>query len=182
KTGGDEEEESQRREGPVAKWITRIAKATNVLIPRVWQAGTANAIAQEMNQFGKKGRDWMSRKVADDKELKSVRRWQRVLWKIVIRKRWEYEHEERWLQRNYTQIRKEEASAVRPKKRRQLMHEPQPPDVERDDGTSVYPRELAAQKRSAYSLLCTSLIDDWWHSRKSKVEGKGLWSINPRYS
>ncbi|KAJ1921858.1 hypothetical protein LPJ71_001257 [Coemansia sp. S17] len=135
-----------------------------------------------MNQFGEKGRDWMSRKVADDKELKSVRRWQQVLRKIAIRKRWEHEYEERWLPRNDVQIRKEEASAVRPKKRRQLMHEPRPPDVERDDGTPVYPRESAAQKRSAYSLLCTSLIDDWSRGRKSKVEGKGLWSINPRYS
>ncbi|KAJ2112731.1 hypothetical protein IW146_004396 [Coemansia sp. RSA 922] len=56
------------------------------------------------------------------------------------------------------------------------------PDVERDDGTPVYPRESAAQKRSAYSLLCISLIDDWCRGSKSKVEGKGLWSINPRYS
>ncbi|KAJ2034682.1 hypothetical protein H4S03_004814, partial [Coemansia sp. S3946] len=114
-----------------------------------------------MNQFGEKGRDWMSRKVADDKELKSVRWWQQVLWKIAIRKRWEHEYEECWLLRNDVQIRKEEASVVRPKKRRQLMHEPRPPDVECDDGTPVYPRESAAQKRSAYSLLCTSLIDDW---------------------
>ncbi|KAJ2251922.1 hypothetical protein GGI13_003576 [Coemansia sp. RSA 455] len=179
-----DEEESQRREGPVAKWIMQVAKerAPSVLIPQVWQAGSANAIAHEMNQFGEKGRDWMSRKVADAKELKSVRRWQQVLRKIAIRKRWEHEYEERWLPRNDAQIRKEEAAAVRPKKRRQLMHELRPPDVERDDGTPVYPRESAAQKRSAYSLLCTSLIDDWCRGRKSKVEGKGLWSINPRYS
>ncbi|KAJ2241954.1 hypothetical protein GGI13_007137, partial [Coemansia sp. RSA 455] len=59
----------------------------------------------------------------------------------------------RWLLRNDAQISKEEVSAVRPKKRRQLMHEPRPPDMERNDGTPVYPRELAAQKRSAYSLL-----------------------------
>ncbi|KAJ2344219.1 hypothetical protein GGH92_004583, partial [Coemansia sp. RSA 2673] len=181
---GDEEEEPQRREGPVAKWIMQVAKerAPSVLIPQVWQAGTANAIAHEMNQFGEKGRDWMSCKVADDKELKPVRRWQRVLRKIAIRKRWEHEYEEHWLPRNDAQIHKEEASAVRPKKRRQLMHELRPPDVERDDGTLVYPHESAAQKRSAYSLLCTSLIDDWCRGRKSKVEREGLWSINPRYS
>ncbi|KAJ2036078.1 hypothetical protein GGI13_002173, partial [Coemansia sp. RSA 455] len=89
---------------------------------------------------------------------------------------------ERWLPQNDAQISKEEASAIRPKKRRQLMREPRPPDVERDNGTPVYPRESAAQKRSAYSLLCTSLIDDWCRGRKSKVEGKGLWSINSRYS
>ncbi|KAJ2111226.1 hypothetical protein IW146_005504, partial [Coemansia sp. RSA 922] len=179
-----DEEEPQRRDGPVVKWIMQVAKerAPSVLIPQAWQAGSANAIAHEMNQFSENGRDWMSRKVADSKELKSVRRGQRVLWKIAIRKRWEYEYEECWLPRNNTQICKEEASAVRPKKRRQLMHEPRPPDVERDDGTPVYLRESAAQKRAAYSLLCTSLIDDWCRGRKSKVAGKGLWSINPRYS
>ncbi|KAJ2260726.1 hypothetical protein GGI01_002794 [Coemansia sp. RSA 376] len=177
----DEEEEPQRRNGPVAKWVVQVAKerAASILIPQAWQAGTANAIAHKMNQFGEKGRDWMSRKVADAKELKSVRRWQRVLRKIDIRKRWEYEYEERWLSRNNAQICKEEASAVRPKKRRQLMRKPHPPDVERDDGTPAYPRESAAQKWPAYSLLCTSLIDDWCRGRKSKVEGKGLWSINP---
>ncbi|KAJ2106782.1 hypothetical protein IW146_007624 [Coemansia sp. RSA 922] len=180
----DKEEETQRREGPVAKWIKQVAKerAPSVLIPQVWQASSANAITHEMNQFSEKGRDWMSCKVADDKELKSVRWWQQVLQKIAIHKRWEHEYEECWLLHNDAQIRKEEASAVRPKKRRQLMHELRPPDVERDDGTPVYPHESAAQKRSAYSLLCTSLIDDWCCSRKSKVEGKGLWSINPRYS
>ncbi|KAJ2022502.1 hypothetical protein H4S04_009304, partial [Coemansia sp. S16] len=91
-------------------------------------------------------------------------------------------YEERRLPRNDVQICKEEVSAVRPKKRRQLMHEPRPPDVERNDGTPVYPRESAAQKRAAYSQLCTSLIDDRCRGRKSKVEGKGLWFINPRYS
>ncbi|KAJ1902936.1 hypothetical protein LPJ71_005372, partial [Coemansia sp. S17] len=76
--GGDEEEELQRKEGPVVKWITQVAKerTASALIPLAWQAGTANAIAHEMNQFGEKGRDWMSRKVADAMELKSVRRWQ----------------------------------------------------------------------------------------------------------
>ncbi|KAJ2074121.1 hypothetical protein GGI16_008747, partial [Coemansia sp. S142-1] len=94
--------------------------------------------------------------------------------------RWEYE--ERRLPRNDAQICKEEASAVRPKKRWQLMREPRPPDMERNDGTPVYPRESAAQKRAAYSMLCASLIDDWCRGRKSKVKGKGLWSINPKYS
>ncbi|KAJ2411382.1 hypothetical protein GGF41_006371, partial [Coemansia sp. RSA 2531] len=144
----DEEEETQRREGPVAKWIKQVAKerAPSILIPQVWQASSANAIAHEMNQFGKKGRDWMSCKVADDKELKSVQQWQQVLWKIAIHKRWEHEYEECWLPHNDAQIRKEEASAVRPKKRRQLMHELRPPNMEHDDSTPVYLHESAAQK------------------------------------
>ncbi|KAJ1903347.1 hypothetical protein GGI09_003723 [Coemansia sp. S100] len=73
--GGDEEE-LQRKEGPVVKWITQVAKekTASALIRQAWQPGTANAIAHEMNQFSEKGRDWMSRKVADAKELKSVRR------------------------------------------------------------------------------------------------------------
>ncbi|KAJ2909063.1 hypothetical protein GGI21_002258, partial [Coemansia aciculifera] len=59
------------------------------------------------------------------------------LRKIALRKLLEHQYEERWLQRNDVQIRKEEASAVRPKRRRTLMREPRPPDVQRDAQTPM---------------------------------------------
>ncbi|KAJ2050737.1 hypothetical protein H4S04_002414 [Coemansia sp. S16] len=135
-----------------------------------------------MAQYGKKGRDWLTCKVASDKELQSVIRWQRVLKKVAIRKRWEHEYDERWLPRNAAQISKEEASAVRPKKRRARMREPRPPDIVREADTPSYPKETAVQTRAKYKELCKVLMDDWCRGRKSKVAGKGLWSINPRYS
>ncbi|KAJ2831821.1 hypothetical protein FBU31_002197 [Coemansia sp. 'formosensis'] len=135
-----------------------------------------------MAQFGEKGRDWASRGLASDKELKSAVQWQRILRKIAIRTRWQKEYEERWLPRNAAQISKEEASAVKPKKRRALMRQPRPPDVVREDSTPTYPKELAAKKMDEYKKLCHVLIDDWRRGRKSTVPGKGLWSINPRFS
>ncbi|KAJ2812694.1 hypothetical protein H4S07_001222 [Coemansia furcata] len=182
--GGRRQEEESENGGPVAKWIKRVAaaRATNVLIPRVWRLETADVIAQEMAQFGEKGRDWASRGLASDKELKSAVQWQRILRKIAIRTRWQKEYEERWLPRNAAQISKEEASAVKPKKRRALMRQPRPPDVVREDSTPTYPKELAAKKMDEYKKLCHVLIDDWRRGRKSTVPGKGLWSINPRFS
>ncbi|KAJ2044824.1 hypothetical protein GGH92_010976, partial [Coemansia sp. RSA 2673] len=100
--------------------------------------------------------------------------WQRILRKIAIRKRWAHKYQEYLLPRNDAQISKEEASMIRPKKRRALMRQPRPPDVERDDGTPVYPKETEAWRQAEYKKLCHVLIDDWCRGRKSKVAGKGL--------
>ncbi|KAJ2036495.1 hypothetical protein H4S03_003605 [Coemansia sp. S3946] len=178
------EEIDKESNGPVAKWIEREAKARTVcvLIPQQWRRETAEVIVREMAQYGKKGRDWASCSLASDKELKSVVQWQRILRKVAIRERWAHEYQEHWLPRNDAQISKEEASTIRPKKRRALMRQPRPPDVECDDGTPVYPKEMEAWRLAEYKKLCHVLIDDWHCSRKSKVAGKGLWSINTRYS
>ncbi|KAJ2808560.1 hypothetical protein H4S07_003393 [Coemansia furcata] len=122
---------------------------------------TADMIAQEMVQFGKKGRDWASHGMASDKELKSAVQWQRILRKIAIHMRWQKEYEERWLPRNAAQISKEEASVVKPKKRRALMCQPRLPDVVHEDSMPTYPKEPTAKKMNEY---------------------KKLWSINPRFS
>ncbi|KAJ2800337.1 hypothetical protein H4S07_005200, partial [Coemansia furcata] len=122
---------------------------------------TADVIAQEMAQFGEKGRDWASRSLASDKELKSAVQWQRILRKIAICTRWQKEYEERWLPRNAAQISKEEASVVKPKKRRALMCQPRLPDVVHEDSMPTYPKEPTAKKMDEY---------------------KKLWSINPRFS
>ncbi|KAJ2116616.1 hypothetical protein IW146_001396 [Coemansia sp. RSA 922] len=167
------EEIDKESNGPVAKWIEQEAKARTacVLIPRQWCQETAEVIVWEMAQYGEKGRDWASRSLASDKELKSVVQWQ-----------WAHKYQEHWLPWNDAQISKEEASTIRPKKRRALMHQPRPPDVECDDGTPVYPKEMEVRRLAEYKKLCQVLIDDWHCSRKSKVAGKGLWSINTRYS
>ncbi|KAJ2334210.1 hypothetical protein GGH91_005759, partial [Coemansia sp. RSA 2671] len=178
------EEMENESDGPVAQWIERVAKTrtASVLIPRQWRLETANVIAREMAQYGEKGRDWASRSLACDKELKSAVQWQRILRKIAIRKRWAHEYQEHWLPRNDAQISKEEASTVRPKKRRALMRQPRPPDGARKDSTPVYPRETEAWRLAEYKKLCQVLMDDWRSGRKSSVQGKGLWSINTRYS
>ncbi|KAJ2067681.1 hypothetical protein GGH13_005216 [Coemansia sp. S155-1] len=119
-----------------------------------------------MTQSGKKGRDWESCSLASNKELKSVVQWQRILKKIAICKRWAHEYQEHWLPRNDAQISKE-ASTIRPKKRRALMHQPRPPDMERDDGTPVYPKETEAGRLAEYKKLCHVLINDWRCGRKS---------------
>ncbi|KAJ2810369.1 hypothetical protein H4S07_002707, partial [Coemansia furcata] len=147
-----------------------------------WQLETADVIAQEMAQFGKKGRDWASHSLASDKELKSAVQWQRILRKIAICMRWQNEYEEHWQPRNAVQISREEALAVKPKKQRALMCQPRPPDVVREDSTPTYPKEPAAKKMDEYKKLCHVLIDDWRRGRKSTIPGKGLWSINPRFS
>ncbi|KAJ2810637.1 hypothetical protein H4S07_002559, partial [Coemansia furcata] len=138
---------------------------------------TADVIAQEMAQFGKKGGDLASRSLASDKELKSAVQWQHILRKIAICMRWQKEYEECWLPRNATQISKEEASAVKLKKRRALMRQPRLPDVVREDSMPTYPKELVANKMDKYKKLCYVLIDDWHHGRKSTVPVKGLQSI-----
>ncbi|KAJ2249023.1 hypothetical protein GGI13_004429 [Coemansia sp. RSA 455] len=178
------EEERQESSSPVIKWVEQVAKerVANVLIPQVWHSETASVIAVEMAQYGKKGRDWLTCKVMSNKELQSMIWWQRVLKKVTICKRWEHEYDEHWLPRNTTQISKEEASAVRLKKRRARMHEPRPPDIVHEADTPSYPKEMAVQMRAKYKEMCKVLMDDWCHGRKSKVVGKGLWSINPRYS
>ncbi|KAJ2838197.1 hypothetical protein FBU31_000974 [Coemansia sp. 'formosensis'] len=135
-----------------------------------------------MVQFGKKGRDWASCSLASNKELKSAVQWQCILRKIAIRMCWQKEYEECWLPRNAVQISKEEASAVKPKKQRALMRQPRPPDIVREDSMPTYPKELAAKKMDKYKKLCHVLIDDWHCGRKSTIPGKGLWSINPRFS
>ncbi|KAJ2833144.1 hypothetical protein GGI24_000952 [Coemansia furcata] len=143
---------------------------------------TADVIALEMAQFGEKGRDWASHGLASDKELKLAVQWQCILRKIAICMHWQKEYEEHWLPRNATQISKEEASAVKPKKWRALMCQPRLPDVVREDSMPTYPKELAAKKMDEYKNLCHVLIDDWHRGRKSTVPGKGLWSINPGFS
>ncbi|KAJ2057245.1 hypothetical protein IW146_006815 [Coemansia sp. RSA 922] len=135
-----------------------------------------------MAQYGKKGRDWASHSLASNKELKSVVQWQRILRKVAIHERWAHEYQEHWLPQNDAQISKEEALMIRPKKRRALMCQPRPPDVECNDGTPVYPKETEARRLAKYKKLCQVLTDDWHCGRKSKVAGKGLWSINTRYS
>ncbi|KAJ2812302.1 hypothetical protein H4S07_001491 [Coemansia furcata] len=135
-----------------------------------------------MAQFGKKGRDWASCSLASNKELKLAVQWQCILRKIAIRTRWQKEYEEHWLPRNAMQISKEEASAVKLKKRRALMCQPRLPDVVQEDSTPTYPKESAAKKMDEYKKLCHVLIDDWHRGRKSTIPGKGLWSINPRFS
>ncbi|KAJ2818518.1 hypothetical protein GGI24_005073, partial [Coemansia furcata] len=127
-----------------------------------------------MTQFGKKGRDWASRGLASDKELKSAVQWQCILRKIAIRTRLQNEYEERWLPRNAAQISKEEASAVWPKKRRTLMRQSKLPDMVREDSMPTYPKEPAAKEMDEYKKLCHVLIDDWRRGRKSTVLGKGL--------
>ncbi|KAJ2042789.1 hypothetical protein H4S04_007109 [Coemansia sp. S16] len=92
------------------------------------------------------------------------------------------EYKESWLPRNTAQISKEEASAIQPKKRRALMRQPRPPDVVREDSSPTYPQESAAKKMEEYKEWCHVLVDDWRRGRKSTVPGKGLWSINPRFS
>ncbi|KAJ2819629.1 hypothetical protein GGI24_004727, partial [Coemansia furcata] len=139
-------------------------------------------IALEMAQFGEKGRDWASCSLASNKELKSAVQWQHILRKITIHTRWQKEYEECWLPRNAAWISKEEASVVKPKKQRALMCQPRPPDVVREDSMPTYPKELAVKKMDKYKKLCKVLIDDWHRGRKSTVPGKGLWSINPRFS
>ncbi|KAJ2812753.1 hypothetical protein H4S07_001182 [Coemansia furcata] len=139
-----------------------------------WRLETADVIAQEMAQFGKKGRDWVSRSLASNKELRSAVQWQLILRKISICMRWQKEYEEHWQPRNAAQINKEEASAVKPKKRRALMHQPRLPDVVRKDSMPTYPKELAAKKMDEYKKLCHVLIDDWRRGRKSTIPGKGL--------
>ncbi|KAJ2085393.1 hypothetical protein GGI16_006799, partial [Coemansia sp. S142-1] len=157
------EEIDKESNGPVAKWIEQEAKARTacVLIPRQWRRETAEVIVREMAQYGEKGRDWASRSLASDKELKSVVQWQQILRKVAIRERWAHEYQEHWLPRNDAQISKEEASTIRPKKRRALMRQPRPPDVERDDGTPVHPKETEARRLAEYKKLCHVLIDDW---------------------
>ncbi|KAJ2827149.1 hypothetical protein FBU31_003251 [Coemansia sp. 'formosensis'] len=139
-------------------------------------------ITQEMAQFSKKGRDWVTHGLASDKELKLAVQWQCILRKIAICMRWQKEYKEHWLPRNAAQISKEEASVVKPKKQRALMHQPRLPDVVCEDSTPTYPKELAAKKMDEYKKLCHVLIDDWCRGRKSTIPGKGLWSINPRFS
>ncbi|KAJ2839111.1 hypothetical protein FBU31_000764 [Coemansia sp. 'formosensis'] len=141
-----------------------------------------DVIALEMVQFSEKGRDWASRSLASNKELKSAVQWQHILRKITICTRWQKEYKEHWLPRNAMQISKEEALAVKLKKQRALMCQPRPPDMVCEDSMPTYPKELVAKKMDEYKKLCKVLIDDWHRGRKSTVPGKGLWSINPRYS
>ncbi|KAJ2064735.1 hypothetical protein GGI03_004325, partial [Coemansia sp. RSA 2337] len=115
---------------------------------------TAEVIVQEMAQYGKKGRDWASHSLASNKELKSVVQWQRILRKVAIHERWAHEYQEHWLPQNDAQISKEEALMIRPKKRRALMCQPRPPDVECNDGTPVYPKETEARRLAKYKKLC----------------------------
>ncbi|KAJ2805240.1 hypothetical protein H4S07_004064 [Coemansia furcata] len=135
-----------------------------------------------MAQFSEKGRDWASCGLASDKELKLAVQWQCILRKITIHTRWQKEYEEHWLPRNAAQISKEEASAVKLKKRRALMRQPRLPDMVQEDSMPTYPKEPAVKKMDKYKKLCHVLIDDWHRGRKSTIPGKGLWSINPRFS
>ncbi|KAJ2754063.1 hypothetical protein GGI19_002678 [Coemansia pectinata] len=151
-------------------------------ITRDWKNWSTIAIGAEMRQYGEKGRSWLVNAVAGKKELKSAVLWVRVVRKVAIRKRWQKEYEEHWLQRNDAQIRKEEASDVQPQKKRRAMREPRPSDIVRDAGTPKYPHETAQKKRSEYATLCKVLVGDWSRGVKSRVAGSGLWSINTRFS
>ncbi|KAJ2813232.1 hypothetical protein H4S07_000843, partial [Coemansia furcata] len=75
-------------------------------------------------------------------------------WTLIpIRMHWQKEYEECCLPRNAMQISKEEASAVKLKKRRALMCQSRLPDVVREDSMPTYPKELAVKKMDEYKKL-----------------------------
>ncbi|KAJ2067711.1 hypothetical protein GGH13_005206 [Coemansia sp. S155-1] len=179
-------DENPEGRGPIDQWITTVAgeRVPYIGIPREWVNGSASAISAEMCQFGSEGRSWIAQAVANKEELKSANRWAHLVRKAAIRMRWQKEYEEHWLWRNDAQIRKEKASDVQPKKRRQAMHEQRPPAMEngRADGMPKFDVESPAKKRNEYAALCKVLVGDWSRGVRSQVPGRGLWSVNTKYT
>ncbi|KAJ2257875.1 hypothetical protein GGI13_000780 [Coemansia sp. RSA 455] len=173
-------------QGPIDQWITTVAgeRAPYIRILQEWVNGSVSAISAEMCQYRGEGQLWIAQAVANKEELKSANQWACLVRKAAIRTHWQKEYEEHWLWRNDAQIRKEKASDVQPKKRRQAMHEQRPLELEngRADGMPKFDVESPAKKRNEYAALCKVLVGDWSRGVRSQVPGRGLWSVNTKYT